>query len=122
MRLRRPLRTACRRLAEQGVPAATLTGGTTAWTARPRHPPSGRASRPWAMERQVRLAAGSLVLAGLLAGQRRSAGAPAVRGRRRRPGLLRPDRHLRHGQILAKLPHNRPAATDLDATLVALTR
>ncbi|MEW1871702.1 rhodanese-like domain-containing protein [Streptomyces caelestis] len=115
--------TACRRLAEQGVPAATLTGGTTAWTrlGHDTHRPAG-ARAPWAMERQVRLAAGSLVLAGLLAGQRRSAArllSAGVAG-----GLVFSALTDTCGmaKILAKLPHNRPAATDLDATLVALTR
>jgi hypothetical protein len=73
------------------------------------------------MERQVRLAAGSLVLAGLAAGQRWPrarllsagiAGGLVFSALSDTCGMAR---------VLAKLPHNRPRATDLDATLAALT-
>ncbi|MFE2267888.1 rhodanese-like domain-containing protein [Streptomyces lavendulae] len=114
--------TACERLADQGIDAATLTGGTAAWIRLghdTRRPSGARAI--WAMDRQVRLAAGSLVLSGLAAGRR-----------------WRPARLLSAGvagglvfsaltdtcgmsRILAGLPHNRPGRTDLDATLAALT-
>ncbi|MGW5942580.1 rhodanese-like domain-containing protein [Streptomyces celluloflavus] len=114
--------TACERLAGHGITVASLTGGTAEWTRLGHdlhHPPRDRAA--WAMERQVRFAAGSLVLTGLAAGLR-----------------WRPARWLSAGvagglvfsaltdtcgmaRLLAKLPHNRPRATDLDATLTALT-
>ncbi len=63
--------TARERLAAAGIPAATLTGGTTAWS-RHGHPVhrDGTASAAWPMERQVRLAAGSLVVTGLALGTR----------------------------------------------------
>ncbi|MGW0394501.1 rhodanese-like domain-containing protein [Streptomyces sp. NPDC003042] len=113
--------TACQRLAERGVAAATLTGGTTAWTqlGHDTHRPTGTPA-PWAMDRQVRLAAGSLVLTGIIAGQRwnkarwLSAGVAA--------GLVFSALTNTCGMamILAKLPHNQPKATDLDATLATL--
>ncbi|GAA3711894.1 rhodanese-like domain-containing protein [Streptomyces sp. NEAU-PBA10] len=59
----------CEKLAAQGIDATTLEGGTTAWTAAGREterPTGARAT--WPMDRQVRLAAGTLVLAGFLGG------------------------------------------------------
>ncbi|MER6410085.1 rhodanese-like domain-containing protein [Streptomyces humidus] len=112
---------ACRRLADQGLAAATLTGGTSAWTqlGHDTHRPAG-ARTPWAMDRQVRLAAGSLVLAGVIAGQRWSAArllSAGVAG-----GLVFSALTNTCGmaKILSRLPHNQPKATDLDATLAAL--
>ncbi|MFG2750871.1 rhodanese-like domain-containing protein [Streptomyces xanthophaeus] len=61
---------AARTLASQGVTATSLTGGTRSWSARGYgldYPAEGRRS-VWAMERQVRLTAGSLVLIGLTLG------------------------------------------------------
>ncbi|MEV6808459.1 rhodanese-like domain-containing protein [Streptomyces sp. NPDC051132] len=114
--------TACRRLAEQGVTAAILTGGTTAWTQQGHdiHRPAGTRSG-WAMDRQVRLAAGSLVLTGLLAGRRWNAArwlSAGVAG-----GLVFSALTDTCGmaRILAALPHNQAKAADLDATLAALT-
>ncbi|MFG2142671.1 rhodanese-like domain-containing protein [Streptomyces sp. NPDC048696] len=113
---------ACRRLADQGITAAALTGGTTAWTqlGHDTHRPAGTRA-PWAMDRQVRLAAGSLVLTGLIAGQRWNAArrlSAGVAG-----GLVFSALTNTCGlaKILAKLPHNQPKATDLDDTLAALT-
>ncbi|WP_310722832.1 rhodanese-like domain-containing protein [Streptomyces sp. N2A] len=114
--------TACQRLSEHGISAATLTGGTTAWTqlGHDTHRPAGTRA-PWAMDRQVRLAAGTLVLTGLLAARRRPrarllsagiAGGLVFSALTNTCGLAK---------ILAKLPHNRPRATDLEATLAALT-
>ncbi|MER7162593.1 YgaP family membrane protein, partial [Streptomyces lydicus] len=98
-----------------------LTGGTTAWTqlGHDVHRPAGTRAA-WAMERQVRLAAGSLVLAGLLIGRRRPAArwlSAGVAG-----GLVFSALTDTCGmaKVLAKLPHNRPSATDLDATLATL--
>ncbi|MFI0786232.1 rhodanese-like domain-containing protein [Streptomyces lydicus] len=109
------------RLAEHGIAAADLTGGTTAWIqlGHDVHRPAG-ARAAWAMERQVRLAAGSLVLAGLLTGRRFPAArwlSAGVAG-----GLVFSALTDTCGmaKVLAKLPHNRPKATDLDATLAAL--
>ncbi|MFH8370998.1 rhodanese-like domain-containing protein [Streptomyces sp. NPDC018031] len=113
---------ACRRLAAQGVSAATLAGGTGAWIrlGHDVHRPAG-ARATWAMERQVRLAAGSLVLTGLLAGRRLPAArwlSAGVAG-----GLVFSALTDTCGmaRVLGKLPHNRPHPTDLAATLAALT-
>ncbi|MFF5974871.1 rhodanese-like domain-containing protein [Streptomyces sp. NPDC012769] len=62
---------ACGRLAARGVAAIDLAGGTSGWAARgyALERPAGAPARvPWAMDRQVRLVAGSLVLLGLLLG------------------------------------------------------
>ncbi|MER5759999.1 rhodanese-like domain-containing protein [Streptomyces sp. NPDC002082] len=61
---------AARTLAGHGIAATSLTGGTASWSAQG-HPldyPAGGPRRVWAMERQVRLTAGGLVLLGLLLG------------------------------------------------------
>ncbi|MCM3805082.1 rhodanese-like domain-containing protein [Streptomyces sp. DR7-3] len=110
------------RLARYGITAADLTGGTNGWIQLGHdvlRPAGARAV--WAMERQVRLAAGSLVLAGLLTGRRRPAArwlAAGVAG-----GLVFSALTDTCGmaKVLAKLPHNRPRAADLDATLAALS-
>ncbi|MFG3288498.1 rhodanese-like domain-containing protein [Streptomyces sp. NPDC048179] len=109
-------------LAEHGIPAATITGGTRGWAERGHalHRPRGTSRTTWAMERQVRLTAGALVLAGLGLGQVHPAGlllSAGVAG-----GLVFSALTDTCGMaaVLAKLPHNRPRATDLDATLAAL--
>ncbi|MGW6356596.1 rhodanese-like domain-containing protein [Streptomyces sp. NPDC055092] len=99
----------CAQLAGQGIEAATLDGGTSAWAAggHPVERPAG-ARTTWPMDRQVRLAAGSLVVIGFLA------------------GVAWPPAHWLSGAVgaglvfsgvtntcgmaavLAKLPHNRP--------------
>ncbi|MCD0485945.1 rhodanese-like domain-containing protein [Streptacidiphilus sp. ASG 303] len=116
---------ACRQLAAAGVPAATLTGGTSAWAAdgKPLDRPAG-ARATWAMDRQVRLAAGSLVLAGLLADLARPGArwfSAAIGG-----GLVfsAVSNTCAMGNLLGRLPYNRPrtAAADLDETLAALQR
>lgn len=114
----------CAQLAALGVDAATLEGGTGGWAAagHPVERPAG-ARTPWPMDRQVRLAAGSLVVAGFAA------------------GLARSRAHWLSGLIgaglvfsavtdtcgmaaaLARLPHNRPPqdAASFEETLVRLT-
>ncbi|MEU5975596.1 rhodanese-like domain-containing protein [Streptomyces sp. NPDC047315] len=125
---------ACAALARHGVRAATLVGGTSAWADRGlalEHPESGADAeagtvcavprRAWAMERQVRLAAGTLVLTGvglgalvhpawlLLAGG--VAGGLVFSALTNTCGMA---------AVLAKLPHNRPAPADLTAALERL--
>ncbi|MEV5597455.1 rhodanese-like domain-containing protein [Streptomyces sp. NPDC052496] len=115
--------TACEQLAAADVPATTLTGGTAAWTAQgypvERAANSG-ARTVWPMERQVRLAAGSLVVAGLALGARyRQARwlSAAIGG-----GLVFSAVTDTCGMasVLARFPHNRPRAADFDATLASL--
>jgi rhodanese-related sulfurtransferase len=60
---------ACAQLARLGVEAATLDGGTSAWRAAGHDVERTAGARAvWPMDRQVRLAAGSLVLIGFLTG------------------------------------------------------
>ncbi|MEU9138541.1 rhodanese-like domain-containing protein [Streptomyces sp. NPDC048404] len=109
-------------LAEHGVPAASLAGGTGAWAQRGHelHRPAAATRASWSMERQVRFTAGGIVLAGLALGllhpawQLLSAG---VAG-----GLVFSALTNTCGMaaLLSRLPHNRPRPADLDATLAAL--
>ncbi|WAP53622.1 rhodanese-like domain-containing protein [Streptomyces sp. S465] len=114
---------ACRILSENGVSAATLSGGTGAWAAdgHELHRPQGTSRATWGMERQVRLTAGVIVLLGLLLGlvvhpafQLVSAG---IAG-----GLVLSALTNTCGMaaMLAKLPHNRRRDAGLDNTLAAL--
>ncbi|WP_327681457.1 rhodanese-like domain-containing protein [Kitasatospora sp. NBC_00458] len=118
-------RTACGTLAAAGVAARSLTGGTSAW-AGSGHPLDrvAGARAVWGMERQVRLAAGSLVLLGVLAdlvlpGARWLAAAVGA-------GLAfaAVTDTCAMGAVLGRLPHNRPrrGAPDLDSVLAALDR
>lgn len=61
---------AVRTLAGHGISATSLTGGTASWSAHghPLDHPAEGPRRVWAMERQVRLTAGAIVLLGLLLG------------------------------------------------------
>ncbi|MGW1816201.1 rhodanese-like domain-containing protein [Streptomyces sp. NPDC002125] len=113
----------CARLAAQGVDAATLDGGTGAWVAAGyavERPAGARAT--WPMDRQVRLAAGSLVVTGFLAGfawepAHWLSGAVGA-------GLLLSGVTNTCGMaaVLARLPHNRPSGNTLSfqETLVRL--
>ncbi|MGW2034967.1 rhodanese-like domain-containing protein [Streptomyces sp. NPDC001811] len=114
---------ACRVLAGNGIAAATLAGGTAAWTAGGygTHRPEATPKATWSMERQVRFTAGTVVLLGLLSGlavhpafHLLSAGVAA--------GLVLSALTNTCGMAaaLAKLPHNRPRRADLDATLARL--
>ncbi|WP_371525089.1 rhodanese-like domain-containing protein [Streptomyces sp. NBC_01283] len=113
--------TACTELAAADIPAITLSGGTTAWAGEGHtlhHPDNARAV--WPMERQVRLAAGSLVVLGLAAGTgwRPARWLSAAIG----TGLVFSAATDTCGMAaaLAKLPHNQPRTTDLHTTLQAL--
>ena len=115
---------ACELLAGEGIAAATLAGGTTAWAAEGNdldRPAASAARGAWVMERQVRLTVGALVLVGLALGllvhpafQLLSAG---VAG-----GLVLSalTDTCTMAVLLGKLPYNRPRAVDLEATLTAL--
>jgi len=114
---------ACQQVADAGIHAATLTGGTSAWAQAGKPLDRAAGARPvWAMDRQVRLAAGSLVLAGLAAGLGRPAArwlSAAVAG-----GLVfsAVSNTCAMAAVLGKLPYNRRSAAgyDLDAELAAL--
>ncbi|MFG2309356.1 rhodanese-like domain-containing protein [Streptomyces sp. NPDC048566] len=114
---------ACRTLAENGIDTATLSGGTGAWAAQGHdlHRPEGGGKTTWAMERQVRLTAGSVVLLGLALGE---VVHPAFRllSAGIAGGLVFSAVTNTCGMaaMLAKLPHNRPGKADLDATLARL--
>ncbi|MGD3112223.1 rhodanese-like domain-containing protein [Streptomyces sp. YGL11-2] len=115
--------TACEQLAAADIPATTLTGGTTAWAAQGHSLHRDTAAKAaWPMERQVRLAAGSLVLAGLALGTRYRPArwlSAAVGS-----GLVFSAATNTCGMasLLARLPHNQPRTTDLNTTLDALSR
>ncbi|QIZ00271.2 rhodanese-like domain-containing protein [Streptomyces sp. S1D4-11] len=112
---------ACATLTAHGIPAATLTGGTIAWSKHGHDLHRTTDTRGiWPMDRQVRFVAGSLILAGLAVGQRRAAArwlSVGVAG-----GLVYSavSGSCAMARVLAKLPLNRPRVTDLDATLAAL--
>lgn len=105
----------------RGHPRRHPGGGTTAWAGEGRtlHRPEN-AQAPWPMERQVRLAAGSLIVLGLAAGTRwrPARWLSAAIG----TGLVFSAATNTCGMAaaLAKLPHNQPRTTDLDAALRAL--
>ncbi|MEV6163701.1 rhodanese-like domain-containing protein [Streptomyces sp. NPDC052052] len=114
---------ACAMLSRNGIPAAGLEGGTAAWASAGEelHRPATTAAPRWAMDRQVRLTAGSGVLLGLLLGQvihpafqLLSAGIAA--------GLVYSavSNSCAMASLLGKLPYNRTDRTDLDHTLAAL--
>ncbi|MER5897649.1 rhodanese-like domain-containing protein [Streptomyces sp. NPDC001876] len=114
---------ACEVLARADIEAVTLTGGTSAWAGDGHgldRPEGGRAI--WPMERQVRLAAGSLVVAGLLAGRRFPAARWLSAGIGSGLVFSAVTNTCGMAAALAKLPHNRAPRTsaDLDATLDAL--
>ncbi|MCT2593809.1 rhodanese-like domain-containing protein [Streptomyces sp. N2-109] len=114
---------ACQTLAEADTAAATLAGGTAAWAGAGYpldHPEGARAV--WPMERQVRLAAGGLVLLGLAAGRR----APAARWLAAGIGaglvFSAATDTCGMASVLSRLPHNRPpqGTDDFHATLAEL--
>ncbi|MGW3686512.1 rhodanese-like domain-containing protein [Streptomyces sp. NPDC005125] len=110
-------------LSSNGIPAASLEGGTAAWASAggELHRPATTAAPKWAMDRQVRLTAGSVVLLGLLLGvlihpafQLIAAGIAA--------GLVYSalSNSCAMASLLGKLPYNRTNRTDLNDTLAAL--
>jgi rhodanese-related sulfurtransferase len=116
-------RGACELLARNDIPAATLDGGTTAWTTSggDLHHPTATTRPRWAMDRQVRLTAGTLVLFGLLLGvlihpafQLLSA---VIAG-----GLVYSalSNTCAMASLLGKLPYNRTDRGTLTTTLAAL--
>ncbi|MFE1786777.1 rhodanese-like domain-containing protein [Streptomyces sp. NPDC059506] len=114
---------ACKALDEAGLDARSVTGGTDAWARAGfelERPAGARAV--WPMERQVRLAAGSLVLAGLVAGRRRPAARWLSAGVGAGLVFSAVSNTCGMAALLSRLPHNRPAdaAAELERTLAAL--
>ncbi|GAA2304686.1 rhodanese-like domain-containing protein [Streptomyces kunmingensis] len=113
---------ACAKLADAGVEAVGLAGGTRAWAAEGLPVDSAaRAGRTvWAMDRQVRFAAGSLVLLGLALGRR----APKARllAAGIASGLVYSGLSNTCGMaaMLGRLPFNRPEPGALDEARAAL--
>ncbi|NBE57015.1 rhodanese-like domain-containing protein [Streptomyces boluensis] len=117
-------RTACEQLDEAGIEAAGLEGGTAAWQAAGlpvETAPDLGERRVWAMDRQVRFAAGALVLTGLTLGLR----APRARllSAAIASGLVYSGLSGTCGMatVLGKLPVNRPRPEHLDAARAALS-
>ncbi|WP_046775692.1 rhodanese-like domain-containing protein [Streptomyces yangpuensis] len=109
-------------LAEHGVDTATLTGGTGAWAAAGHdlHRPEQTSGRTWTMERQVRLTAGALVLAGLGLGRFHPAFRLVSAGVAGGLAFSALTDTCAMAALLARLPHNRPRPGDFDAALAAL--
>jgi rhodanese-related sulfurtransferase len=115
---------ACAQLAEEGIPTATLSGGTGAWASQGnelQRPAACETRSTWSMERQARFTAGSLVLLGV------------VLGVLVHPALLVVSAGVAGGlmysavtdscamaAVLSRLPHNRPRTVDLEAALAEL--
>ncbi|MFB6814616.1 rhodanese-like domain-containing protein [Streptomyces sp. NPDC056347] len=114
---------ACDILAAADIDALTLAGGTSAWEAEGRaiEQPAG-ARTTWPMERQVRLAAGSLVVAGLLAGLRFPAARWISAGVGSGLVFSAVSNTCGMAAALSKLPYNRAprSATGFDDTLRVL--
>lgn len=108
------------KLAEAGLPdVAVLTGGMSAWTATGA-PVARSGEARWALERQVRLVAGSIVLLSVLASiwlpeLRFVAGAVGA-------GLVFAaiSNSCMMGMLLAKLPYNRGPVVDIDAAIARI--
>ncbi|WP_028934697.1 rhodanese-like domain-containing protein [Pseudonocardia spinosispora] len=106
--------------AQQHVPGSVLTGGMTAWTASGGSTTSASGTR-WAMERQVRFTAGSLVLSGILGSliwprARFLAGAIGA-------GLVfsAVSNTCAMGTLLGKLPYNRASSGDVEVAVSRLS-
>ncbi|MFE2042332.1 rhodanese-like domain-containing protein [Streptomyces sp. NPDC059477] len=113
---------ACALLAEEGVRAMTLTGGTADWSRRGHalgRPASG-ARAVWPMDRQVRFTAGTLVLTGLGLGLLHPAWLLLSAGIAGGLVFSAVTGTCGMAALLAKLPHNRPRPADLEATLAQL--
>ncbi|MCA2185540.1 rhodanese-like domain-containing protein [Nonomuraea cavernae] len=99
---------------------AVLDGGMNAWMAA--GAPVTRGKQRWSLERQVRLTAGGIVLASVVAG----AWVPAATvvaglvGAGLTVAALTDTCAM--GMLLARLPYNRRGGTDLDAVIARLRR
>ncbi|BEL04978.1 rhodanese-like domain-containing protein [Actinoplanes sichuanensis] len=106
-------------LAGAGLPnLRVLTGGITAWQTA--HAPVTTGTPRWDLERQVRLVAGGIVLAAVLAGTMLEpvTWVAALIGAGLAFAAL--TNTCAMGMMLAKLPYNRGPRTDLDKVVTAL--
>jgi rhodanese-related sulfurtransferase len=113
--------TACARLASSGMPNLhVLAGGIRSWD--DGHRPVRRGRQRWDLERQVRLVAGAIVLAGIVV----SVYLPEARYISGAVGLGLMVAALSNtcamGMLLAKLPYNRAATIDVDEVVRQLAR
>ncbi|MEU6024540.1 rhodanese-like domain-containing protein [Micromonospora sp. NPDC047134] len=111
---------ACTKLVNAGLPAATVvTGGMNAWITA--GGPVQRGRERWGLERQVRLVAGSIVLLSILI----SIWVPGARFVAGFIGAGLTFAALTNtcamGMMLTKLPYNRGAGCDTDASLARLS-
>ncbi|MFJ5926017.1 rhodanese-like domain-containing protein [Kitasatospora sp. NPDC092948] len=114
---------ACEQLSAAGISALLVSGGTAAWSSggHPLNRVPGEKAR-WAMDRQVRMVAGSLVLAGVVI----DLAVPGVRwvSAAVGAGLLfsAATNTCAMGAMLGKLPYNRPrnSGAAFQTTLAAL--
>jgi rhodanese-related sulfurtransferase len=114
---------ACDQLAKAGITVLNVVGGTSAW-AGGGHPldrvPGAR--DVWALDRQVRLVAGGMIVAGVLAGRV----LPGARWLSAAVGAGLAYSAISNtcamAAVLGRLPYNRPqsGAADLHTTLAAL--
>ena len=107
-------------LAETGLPNLhVLEGGITAWQ-QDTEAPVTRGQAKWALERQVRLVAGGLVLTGVLA----SIAFPPAKWLSAAIGaglaFAAITDSCAMGMLLSKLPYNRDASCTLDSVLAEL--
>jgi len=130
--LRTPVTIVCRsgqratqahqRLTAAGATGLTvLEGGLNAWQAAGQTVDSTPGTTRWEMERQVRLAAGSLVLAGILASLRWPAARllPGVVGAGLTFAAL--SNTCAMSRVLLKLPYNQTGNADSEKAVAALT-
>ena len=111
---------ACAKLAASGMGnLRVLSGGMRAWDDGRR--PVRRGRQRWDLERQVRLVAGSLVLAGIVG----SVFAPRLKYLCGAVGgglaVAAASNTCLMGTLLSKLPYNRSAECDVDAVIRELT-
>ncbi|WP_419998512.1 rhodanese-like domain-containing protein [Streptomyces boninensis] len=111
-------------LAEAGVSARSLTGGTDGWRAAglPVHTAKTEGRTPWAMDRQVRFTAGLLVLIGIAIGLITPYGLILSAGIA--AGLVYSGISNTCGMaaLLGKLPFNRPRPEALDTARKELAK
>ncbi|MDG4858614.1 rhodanese-like domain-containing protein [Streptomyces sp. T-3] len=116
--------TACDLLTEAGIEATGLAGGTDAWRSAglSLDTAAHEGRKIWAMDRQVRFTAGSLVLIGLAAGLRSPRARLLAAGVA--SGLVHSGLSNTCGMasVLGRLPFNRPRPEALDTARQALRR